>query len=148
LYYLPWFERERAGRTARGGDAAPMFIFDRQRLAPYVDDSKWFDNRYLAGLPPREALEAAGIRHVLYVVPDDQVDAEADDLNDDMVGLDRAGIDVRLLALSDFSETPLAGWPEDEPPPDPDPTAPPPPPPAPQPQFSFRFYFGGSARRH
>jgi hypothetical protein len=145
LYYLPWFERERSGRAA---DAAPMFIFDRQRLAPYVDDSKWFDNRYLAGLPPREVFEAAGIRHILYVVPDGQVDAEADDLNDDMVGLDRGGIDVRLLALSDFSETPLPGWSEDElPSPDPDPTAPPPPP-DPQPQFSFGFYFGGSARTH
>ena len=149
LYYLPLFERERSRRPS---DAAPMFVLDRQRLAPYSDDSGWFDNRYLAGLPPREALEAAGIRHVLYVVPDGQIDAGADDVNDDLVGLDRAGIDVRLLALSDFSEMPLPGWPEDSATPA-DPTTPVdptllPPPQVNPPQFSLRFFFGGSPRSH
>jgi hypothetical protein len=141
LYYLPWFERE---RPFRAPDAAPVFVLDRQRLAPYVDDSKWFDNRYIAALPPRDALHAAGVRHVLYVVPDGDTDREADDLNDDIVGLDRAGIDVRLLALSDFSETPLPGWPDDL---EPDPDAPPAPP-DPQVQLSFQFYFGGSPYTH
>jgi len=142
LYYLPWFERE---KTSRAPDAAPMFIFDRSRLAPYVDESVWFDNRYLAGLPPADALAAAGIKHVLYVVPDSEIGTEADDLNDGVVALDRGGIDVRLLALSDFSETPLPGW-LDEVPPDPlvDPTAPPDPPV----QLSLDFYFGGSPRAH
>jgi len=142
LYYLPWFERERPQRAA---DAAPMFIFDRQRLAPYVDDSKWFDNRYLAALPPADVFAAAGIKHILYVVPDGEADTEADDLNDDVVGLDRGGIDVRLLALSDFSETPLPGWLDDVPP---DPLVGPAPPPDPSVQVSFQFYFGGSPRAH
>lgn len=142
LYYLPWFERERPGRAA---DAAPMFILDRQRLAPYVDDSKWFDNRYLAALPPADVFKAAGIRHILYVVPDGAVDVEADDLNDDIVGLDRAGVDVRLLALSDFSDTPLPGWPGDDDDADDQVERSPPDPP----QLSFQVYFfGGSRRAH
>src|SRR5262249_60924125 len=49
LYYLPWFERE---RQQRAPDAAPMFIFDRQRLAPYVAESNWFAHRSLPPLPP------------------------------------------------------------------------------------------------
>jgi len=142
LYYLPWFERERPRRSP---DAAPMFVFDRQRLVPYVDDSKWFDNRYFAGLPPFEALQAAGIRHILYVAPDADVATEADDLNEDFVELDRAGIDFRLLALSDFSETPLPGWLDDDdtaPPPDPAPPSPP------QISLQVQLYFGGSPRTH
>jgi len=109
LYYLPTFERERPGRSPL---AAPVFVLDRQRLAPYVDDAKQFDNRYLAGLPSAAALQGAGIRHVLYVTPDEAVTLEADDLNDDLVGLDVAGLDVKMLALADFSEQPLPGWPD------------------------------------
>ncbi len=58
LYFLPSFERARPTRSA---SAAPLFVLDRQRLAPYTDDAGRFDNRYFAGLPSREALQAAGI---------------------------------------------------------------------------------------
>ena len=101
----------RAGR--RPATAPPVFVLDRQRLAPYADDAGQFDNRYFAGLPSWEGFHAAGIRHVLYVTPDDQATLESDDLNDDLVALDEGGIDVKLLALSDFSQTPLPGWAED-----------------------------------
>ncbi|HVU51861.1 MAG TPA: hypothetical protein VHL80_14290 [Polyangia bacterium] len=113
LYFLPSFERDRGDRVRAAREAPPMFVLDRRRLTPYGDDPTRFDNRYFASLPPREALQAAGIRHVLYVTPDATVTLESDDLNDDLVTLADGGVDVRMLALSDFSETPLPGWPVD-----------------------------------
>ena len=113
LYYLPSFERDRAARVAASALSAPVFVLDRGRTAPYVDDADQFDNRYFASLPSHEALRAAGIRHVLYVTPTADVTLESDDLNDDLVALDTNGVDVRMLALSDFSETPLPDWPVD-----------------------------------
>jgi hypothetical protein len=108
LYFLPAFERERPGRSEA---AAPAFVLDRRRLAPYGDAAGRFDNRYFVGLPPREALQASGIRHLLYVTPDESVTLESEDLNDDLVALDRGGVDVKMLALTDFSERPLPDWP-------------------------------------
>lgn len=136
LYFLPSFERARPDRSP---GAAPVFVLDRQRLAPYTDDAGRFDNRYFAGLPSREALQAAGIQHLLYVTPD-EYRMDADDLNGDLVALEEGGIDVRMLALSDFSQTPLSGWPEDPVPactPAPSSLGPAPP-----------YYFGGSPGAH
>jgi hypothetical protein len=136
LYFLPSFDRARPSRSA---SAAPVFVLDRQRLAPYTDDAGLFDNRYFAGLPSPGALQAAGIRHLLYVTPD-EVPMDADDLNADLVALDEGGIDVKMLALSDFSQTPLSGWPQDPVPgcsPAPLPLGPAP-----------RYYFGGSPGSH
>jgi hypothetical protein len=113
LYFLPSLERDRGSRLRAGFEAPPVVVLDRSRLAPYGDDPTSFDNRYLASLPSRDALEAAGIRHVLYVTPDETITVESDDLNDDLVGLDGLGVDVRMLALSDFSDTPLPDWPAD-----------------------------------
>lgn len=136
VYFLPWFEKARPSRPAA---AAPAFVLDRQRLVGYTDDAGLFDNRYFAGLPSAADLRAAGIRHLLYVTPDEQVVLDADDLNGDLVGLDEAGIDVKMLALSDFSQTPLPGWLDD-----PDPGCPP----VSLLAGSGRFYFGGSPRTH
>jgi hypothetical protein len=113
MYFLPSFERDRGNRVRAAREAPPLFVLDRRRLAPYGDDPTLFDNRYFANLPPREALQAAGLKHVLYVTPDAQVTLESDDLNDDLVAIADGGVDVRMLALSDFSETPLPGWPTD-----------------------------------
>ena len=113
LYFLPSFERDRANRVRAQVASPPVFVLDRQRLTPYGDDPSLFDNRYFATLPSHEALRAAGIRHVLYVTPDDRVTLESDDLNDDLVAIDDAGVDVKMLALSDFSEAPLPDWPAD-----------------------------------
>jgi hypothetical protein len=113
LYFLPAFESARGERVRAAREVPPVFVLDRQRLLPYGDDPTLFDNRYFAGLPEREALAQAGVRHVLYVTPDDQVMLESDDLNDDLVAIDEGGIDVKMLALSDFSEAPLPGWPAD-----------------------------------
>jgi hypothetical protein len=91
LYFLPSFEADRPKRAAT---AAPAFVLDRNRLAHYEDFAGQFDNRYLASLPPADALRSAGIRHILYVTPDDQVTEESDDLNDDLVALDQGGVNV------------------------------------------------------
>jgi hypothetical protein len=103
LYYLPRFEDARALRPP---SAPPLFVLDRSRLAPYVDNAGQFDNRYLARLPEAGPLASAGIRHVLYVTPDERVTFESDDLNGDLVALDQQGIDVRMLAMSDFQPSP------------------------------------------
>jgi hypothetical protein len=137
LYYLPSFEGQRLSRAVT---AAPVFVLDRQRLAPYTDDAGQFDNRYFAGLPSREVLQAAGIKHLLYVTPDDQVTLDSEDLNGDLVALDEGGLDVKMLALSDFSQVPLPGWPAD-------------PTPACAPGSGSlgpipRFFFGGSPSSH
>jgi hypothetical protein len=139
LYFLPAFQRARGGRT---GEAPPAFVLDRQRLAPYVDEAEAFDNRYTVGLPPPGALAAAGISRVLYVTPDDGVTHELDDLNDDLVAIDRGGIGVQLLSLSDFSETPLPGWTPF------DPCASNAPAPAGTPGGPPPLYFGGSPASH
>jgi hypothetical protein len=98
VYYRPLLEQARARRPA---DAPPVFVIDSRRLKPYRDESDAFDNRYLAKLPGAAALQGLGIRHLLYV-SDVPLAHEPDDLNDDFVALGAAGIDVKMVALSDF----------------------------------------------
>lgn len=136
VYFLPAFERARAGRSPA---TAPVFVLDRQRLAPYTDNAGQFDNRYFAGLPSVDALRTAGIRHLLYVTPDEQVTMDADDLNPDLAAIDEGGIDVKMLALSDFSQTPLPGWIDDT-----NAGCPPAGPLA----GGVRYFFGGSPQTH
>ncbi len=99
LYYLPTFRRTKSARTRPD---APVFVLDRARLAAYRDDGDKFDNRYTARMPGAEALRTLAIKHILYVTPDDKQLGELDDLNEEMVALDRAGIDVKVVAMSDF----------------------------------------------
>jgi len=106
LYYWPLFHRQLADRPA---DPAPVFILDRARLTPYVDEITRFDNRYLARLPSAGALGVAGIRHVLYVVDSANPPLESDDLNDDFVAFSRSGIDVRMIPLDAFLPEPGHG---------------------------------------
>ncbi|WP_437620215.1 hypothetical protein [Sorangium sp. So ce1151] len=84
--------------------APPVFVVDSQRLNPYTDDPDTFDNRYVARLPSAERLKALGVKHVLYI--NDQAGPElqeADDLNEDFVAYQAAGVDTKLLSLRDFS---------------------------------------------
>lgn len=99
LYYAPVFERLQASRPT---SLAPLFVLDRRRLSPYVDDAKVFDNRYVARLPSAGAMAAAGIRRLLYVTGSVRTPREQDDLNEDFVVFARSGIDVRMVALSAF----------------------------------------------
>jgi hypothetical protein len=99
LYYLPIFEEANA---ARPPTAMPAFVLDAARLNPYTDSAWQFDNRYMAPLPSAEAFGRLGVKRILYVRPDAQTLTELDDLNGDFVELERAGIQVRAVALSDF----------------------------------------------
>lgn len=99
VYYQPLFKRVRAQRPA---NAPPVFVLDRKRLAPYTDETTQFDNRYVAKLPPASGLSQLGIKRVLYVVPN-AGEVELDDLNQDFVDYEKAGIDVKLIPASDFT---------------------------------------------
>ena len=71
LYFLPSFEaRSAAARRPTRRRCSSWTAIGWRRMSTFAGQ---FDNRYLAGLPPVDALRSAGIRHVLYVTPDDQV---------------------------------------------------------------------------
>ena len=96
LYYLPMFS---AAAAVRAPDAPPLFVLDANRLAPYRDADKQFDNRYFVKLPTAEQLAALGVRHVLYVGADAR---ELDALNAALVALCQRGVDVKMVSLGDF----------------------------------------------
>ncbi|HYO53011.1 hypothetical protein [Archangium sp.] len=103
-YYQPIFRRLAQKRQL---PAPPLFVMDRQRLEPYTDEQTQFDNRYMARMPTAEQLRKLGIQHVLYVVPGGSTPAqELDDLNEDFVAWRAAGLDVKLVAASDFRPGP------------------------------------------
>jgi hypothetical protein len=101
LYYAAMVQ-ERKQKLPAG--APGVLLLDSQRLAPYTDDGKQFDNRYVATVPPVAALQQRGIKHILYVVPDRQQQHESDDLNDDFVAYRDANIQVALFPLSDLQK--------------------------------------------
>jgi hypothetical protein len=98
-YYQPLFAKARENVTK---NAPPLFVLDRTRLAAYADDSKQFDNRYIARVPSAPALAKLGISRVLYVTPTD-ADLELDDLNDDFVYTVKQGAQLRALAMTSFA---------------------------------------------
>ncbi|AUX43437.1 hypothetical protein SOCE26_048850 [Sorangium cellulosum] len=101
LFYAPLLAES---APVRPRSAPPLFVVDSQRLNPYTDDPNTFDNRYVARLPSAERLKALGVKHVLYI--NDQAGPElqeADDLNEDIVAYQAAGVDTKLLSLHDFS---------------------------------------------
>jgi hypothetical protein len=95
-YYQPMLAAAVPTSPAGPHAPAPMFVLDRQRLAPYSDSATQFDNRWVARMPGVQALRSLGITRLLYVAP---VGAghELDDLNDDFVTDHTAGISVALL---------------------------------------------------
>ncbi|MFO0676900.1 MAG: hypothetical protein U0169_10215 [Polyangiaceae bacterium] len=97
-HYVPTFEELAKGRTV---PSLPAFVLDRNRLAPYADDSDKFDNRYTARIPDPTRLAASGVKAVLYVMPK-ATDVESDDLNEDLVAYREAGIVVQAVSLDDF----------------------------------------------
>ncbi len=96
MYYSPLFDR---GMAIRPHDAPPMWILDADRLHEYVDEDTQFDNRYTVHLPDAAALRAMGIAHVLYV---NAGGIELDDLNQPFVSLNQAGIELRVISLTEF----------------------------------------------
>jgi hypothetical protein len=99
LYYRPDLL---SAQTQRAAPIPPAFVLDARRLAPYRDESDRFDNRYLARMPGADGFVRLGIQRVLYVTAQSEAH-EQDDLNDDFVALRDKGIDVKMVALSDFA---------------------------------------------
>ncbi len=99
-YYQPLFAKAQQRRTLA---ALPLLVLDRKRLSPYTDETRQFDNRYVAKLPPPDGLKSLGVKRLLYVVPGSGESAELDDLNQDFVDYEKAGIDVKMVAATDFS---------------------------------------------
>lgn len=102
--YTPTFLR---GASQRPANAPPALVLDRNRLAPYRDASDRFDNRYVAKTPSAAFWRAEGITQLLYVVPS-QSDAESDDVLHDLFLYVAAGLDVRLVAATDFQRSSAA----------------------------------------
>lgn len=102
-YYQPLFAASKRTPAVRG-KKPPMFVLDRRRINAYADDATQFDNRYVAKLPsPASTMKSLGVQHVLYVVPTRaDTSKELDDLNDDFVSYNAAGIDVKALSLDLF----------------------------------------------
>jgi hypothetical protein len=99
LYYQPLFKKT---RTVANGKP-PVILLDRDRLTSYVDETKQFDNRWVAKLPSAENLTKLGIKRVLYVTPNTTDVREMDDVNDDVVAWNASGIDVRMLGATAFT---------------------------------------------
>jgi hypothetical protein len=95
-YYQPMFAN---GPSRRDPNAPPMFVLDRQRLAPYSDSASQFDNRWVARMPGVQALKTLGIKRILYVSPSSSA-RELDDLNDDFVADNTAGIAITLIDVT------------------------------------------------
>jgi hypothetical protein len=102
-YFQPLFARH-----AAPAGAPPLFVLDRNRLAPYADDDAQFDNRYVARLPRAAALRGMDVSRVLYVTPTSADIVELDDLNEDFVLYASSGIDVKIVAADAFNPDPDA----------------------------------------
>lgn len=96
---LPTFEQNAALRPA---NAPPVFVLDRRRLSPYVDEENTFDNRSIARLPGADALKRLGIVRVFYIAPDIATVIDLDDVNEDLVAWAAAGIAVRTIDFDDW----------------------------------------------
>ena len=104
-YYQPLFAKTAASRKQPGPAA---LVLDRGRLSSYSDDATQFDNRYAAKLPTATALKELGVKRVLYVAPTGNDMVELDDLNEQLVAYAGAGLDVKLIAATDFGPDPGA----------------------------------------
>lgn len=101
LYYAPYLHEQKQQLPV---SPPGLMVLDNQRLTPYTDAAKQFDNRYLATVPPAPALKERGIKHLMYIVPDRSQQHESDDLNDEFVEYKQAGIDTAIFPLSDLKK--------------------------------------------
>jgi hypothetical protein len=97
---LPTFEQN---AVLRPQNAPPVFVLDRRRLTPYVDEENTFDNRSVARLPGADVLMRLGIKRVFYIAPDGASVVDLDDVNEDLVVWHAAaGIPVRTVDFDDW----------------------------------------------
>ncbi|GIX49134.1 MAG: hypothetical protein KatS3mg131_3345 [Candidatus Tectimicrobiota bacterium] len=132
LYYAAYVEQQQANLPP---EAPGLMLLDNQRLSPYTDDGRQFDNRYLASIPRAPALQQRGIKHVLYIVPDRSQKEESDDINDEFVEYREAGLQVAMLPLSDLRRVVQTVTREG-----PDGT--------PRPAREVHYYYGGDLQSH
>jgi hypothetical protein len=83
-------------------NAPVVLLLDSNRLATYNNPETQFDNRYVAKLPPADQLKQRGVQQVIYLVESESQKEELDDINEDLVGWRKQGINVRMLRLSEF----------------------------------------------
>lgn len=105
LYYAGEISEKAAKRPA---NAPGVLVLDSNRLAAYSDADSQFDNRYMAKIPTSDKLSALKVTNVLYAVPDQSRTAEMDDINEDFALYKDKGINVAMVALSDFKPDPNA----------------------------------------
>jgi hypothetical protein len=97
---LPTFEQN---AVVRPQNAPPVFVLDRRRLTPYVDEENTFDNRSVARLPGADVLVRLGIKRVFYIAPEGASVVDLDDVNEDLVAWHAAaGIPVRTIDFDDW----------------------------------------------
>lgn len=95
-YYAPLFKRAIGKRKP---NSPAVFVLDRNRILAYSDETDRFDNRYVARLPTADNLKALGAKQILYVGSN----PETDDINADLVAFAAAGLELRTIAVSDFT---------------------------------------------
>ena len=84
-------------------DGAPgLLLLDSDRLAPYVDESTQFDNRFLASAPGAAELQQRGVKQVMYITPNRGQRNESDDLNALFVEYQAAQMGVEMFPLTDL----------------------------------------------
>ena len=103
LYYAAEVSAKAAKRPA---NAPGVLVLDVNRIAADVDPDTQFDNRYVAKIPTADKLQGMKTTNVIYAVPDKGVTTERDDLNDDFASYKEKGINVSMIALSDFTPDP------------------------------------------
>jgi len=103
LYYAAEVSAKAAKRTEKSG---AVLMLDAGRIVSDVDPDTQFDNRYLAKVPPADKLQTMKTTNVIYAVPDKGATTERDDLNEDFTAYKDKGINVSMIALSDFTPDP------------------------------------------
>lgn len=103
LYYASEIEANQAKLPEK---APAAFLLDSARLNEYKDADNQFDNRYLVKIPPVQKFKEAGVKNVIYVIPDRTRKDELDDINEDFVDYKKQGLNVAMLPASDFQPAP------------------------------------------
>lgn len=97
VYYAGEVEEKRKNRV---DNAVSLFVLDRKRFVQTISEDTQFDNRYLAKLPSIDDLKSSGVTNIMYLVNNEK--QELDDLNDDFVAFQNAGISINMVELDQF----------------------------------------------
>lgn len=100
---LLYYAGEVAEKSAKRPATAPgALLLDSDRLADFRDADTQFDNRYLARIPAADKLQALNVKNIVYSVPSSSRTTELDDINEDFAQYREKGVNVTMVALSDF----------------------------------------------